>query len=255
MRPFRMLTALVTTAVLATACDTSPAGSGGATGTAAPAASTTASTTAASTTTARPTDNGVADRSGQEILELARSALIGAYSVHVAGTLAAGAGRSRLDIRYAGSSSSQGRLTIAGAVVEVRRIWPVAYVKAPPKLLSAIPGAADRLAGGKWLKRPATLRASGDITALFDLITVADTLLEPNGTVRKGKRGTVAGQAAIALGEPSDALWVATTGRPYPLLLEAASEGTRITFTEYGAEVEVSAPPTDQVVDVAELGG
>ena len=53
-------------------------------------------------------------------------------------------------------------------------------------------------------------------------------------------------------------LYVATTGKPYPLLIEASdqpSDQDKITFTGYDGSRPVPLPPADQVIDSAVLPG
>lgn len=250
MRPFRILAAVAATALLAAACGGDAQPAAGASGAA-------ATSIASSPSAAAPTGSGVADLPADQILARAKTALKDAGSVRIAGAGGSGANRLELDIRYAGTSA-QGTISTSGQPVEVRRIGSVAYIKGSQKFLETqLPGAGATLLAGKWLRTPVTDQRFGPLTQLFDLATAADGVLTPDGTVTKGERGTVAGQDAVALhtGAGAGALWIATTGQPYPLRIdEGGADAGKIAFTEYGAKVAVVPPPADQVVDVSKLG-
>jgi hypothetical protein len=250
VRPFRILAAVGATALLVAACgggSDETAGSGSA------ATDSTASATASPT----PSGNGVADLSTDQILAKSKAALQAADSVRIAGSGGSGGEKIKLDIKYA-KDTSQGTITVSGQPVEIRRIGGTAYIKGSEKFLGAqVPAEAAKLLTGKWLKVPVTDSRFGDLTQLFDLSKAADGILTPDGTVTKGEAGTIDGKPAIALksGKDGGALWIATTGQPYPLqIVSTGTDSGKIDFTDYGATVAVEAPPAAQVVDVSKLG-
>ncbi len=70
----------------------------------------------------------------------------------------------------------------------------------------------------------------------------------------------IAGTRAIALvsaGADGGKLYVATTGKPYPLQIIPTDpkESGQVTFSDFGKQVTVSPPPADLVIDVSKLGG
>lgn len=72
----------------------------------------------------------------------------------------------------------------------------------------------------------------------------------------KGSTRTIAGFPAIGVvdkGADGGTLYVATTGQPVPLALQAKSDN--LTFGDYGTPVTVEAPPAAQVIDAATLPG
>lgn len=206
-----------------------------------------------------PSDNGVAAMSAEQILSKATSALKSADAVRVKGTAGSGAERFDIDMRYT-ATSAQGTLAVAGQPIEMRRIGDTVYVKGSREFWSnRVPAAAAELLTGKWLKSPVTGKRLGELAELTDLSKAADGILEPDGTITKGEKKTVAGTPAIALvshGADGGKLYIATTGKPYPLQIVPtnATDSGQITFTEYGKRVTVSPPPADLVIDVSKLG-
>lgn len=210
--------------------------------------------------TSSPADNGVAGQSADEILAKAKAALQGAGAVRIKGTSGRGADRFDIDMRYAGASA-QGTISVASQPIEMRRIGRTVYVKGSREFWTGrVPAPAVELLTGKWLKSPVTGDRLGELAQLTDLSEAADGILEPDGKVSKGERKTIAGTRAIALvsdGADGGKLYVATTGKPYPLQIIPTDpkESGQVTFSDFGKQVTVSPPPADLVIDVSKLGG
>ena len=254
MRPFRLLVAVPAAALLATGCTSEVIP-----GRASPApVSPTAPTPAPSPTVA---DNGVAELPADDIVLRARAALRAATAVRVKGFVADGAQRVSLDLRYSGRDSG-GVVGQRGQVVEFRKVGRFVYVKGDRKFWLANGGEqAARLLTGAWLKASATDKRFGDLTSFTDLAKATADLLPRAGTLTTGSRRTVAGRPAVRLednGLTGGAVYVATTGKPYPLLIEASDQPTdqnKITFSGYDERRPVPLPPADQVIDSAVLPG
>jgi hypothetical protein len=241
MRPVRTLLASSVAALLLAGC-----AGGEVAGSGAPA-------------TSSPADNGVAAQSADEILAKAKAALQGAGAVRIKGTGGRGANRFDIDMRYAGASA-QGTISVAGRPIEMRRIGQTVYVKGSREFWTGrVPAPAVELLTGKWLKSPVTGDRLGELASLTDLSEAADGILEPDGKVTKGERKTIAGTPAIALasdGADGGKLYVATTGKPYPLQIIPTDPKTsgQVTFSDFGKQLTVSPPPADLVIDVSKLG-
>jgi hypothetical protein len=207
-----------------------------------------------------PSDNGVAGQAADEILAKSKAALQGAGAVRIKGTSGRGEDRFDIDMRYAGASA-QGTISVAGEPIEMRRIGQTVYVKGSREFWSGrVPAAAAELLTGKWLKSPVTGERLAQLASLTDLSEAADGILDPNGTLTKGERKTVASTPAIALishGADGGKLYVATAGKPYPLLVTPTDpkDSGQIAFSDFGKRVTVSPPPADLVIDVSKLGG
>jgi hypothetical protein len=206
-----------------------------------------------------PSDNGVARLSADEILAKAKAALQGAEAVRIKGSAGRGTERTDIDMRYAGSNA-QGKISVGGQQIELRRIGQTVYLKGSREFwTSAANAAAAELLTGKWLKTSLADPRFAPLAEFTDLSKAADGILDPEGTARKGARKTIAGTPAIALLDSKDggALYVATTGKPYPLRIEPKDpkEDGTMTFSDFGKKVAVPAPPAELVVDVSKLGG
>lgn len=205
------------------------------------------------TGTPTPASNGVEAEEADQILAKATQALEDAESVHVAGTVGEGFLGVTLDATFAGTDVT-GTVNIFGVVASVIRVGPTFYVKADTSLFEGFLGPDQQgsltLFDGKWLK----LDLSWVEAYLPIPLSVAD-LVSTSAPLTKGETTTVGGTPAITLTDADGAvLHVATVGEPY--LLDITAEGDRkLTFSGFGDDVTIEAPPADEVVDiVAELG-
>jgi hypothetical protein len=209
-----------------------------------------------------PAGNGVESKTPKEIIAAAKDALSHADSVHVAGT-ATGDGQSvTIDVKIKGSAGGAGSITLEGKKVDILRVGRTVYMKADQAFWTSITGNAQaaKLLNGKYLKSTTSDQKLKQIAAFTDVSGLADGVLKAEGTVTKGDKKTVNGTEAIGLVDSAGGgtLYVATTGKPYPLEIAPApgsSDSGKIDFTDYGKDVDLTAPPAASVIDVAKLGG
>jgi hypothetical protein len=197
--------------------------------------------------TPTPVSNGVEEEEPPEILTRAKAALTGARSVHVSGTIGEGLLGLTLDLTYSGTDVS-GTVNVLGVVASLVKVGNSFYLKADASLIEQLLGQNQEggfeIFGGKWIKLDLGL-----VQALLPLpLSVAD-LVVTTDPLTKGETTTVAGTPAITLTDADGAvLHVATVGEPY--LLDLTAEGSRtLTFSRFGEDVTIQAPPAEQVID------
>jgi hypothetical protein len=211
-----------------------------------------------------PPPNGVADKPPAEILRAAQDALRGAGSVHLKGNGTEDGQVYAVDMRIKGTQAGRGTVTIRHNPVEILRVGQDAYVKGSADFWLDLTGdrAATELLKGKYLKAD---RSDPDLKVLLaftDTAAFAEEALKPDGAVTKADRRTVAGVETVGVSFTSDGdkvtVYVATTGKPYPMYLSTtgrtADETSALDFTEYDEPVEVKPPAPDLVVDLAKAG-
>jgi hypothetical protein len=211
---------------------------------------------AGSTATPAPTDNGVSALPANEIVNRSLQALREAVSFRLKGATTDEDMKIDVDLRYRGEDVV-GTVTVDGAGLELIKVGTLLYIKPDEtalKELSRGNNAVAALLRGKWLKG---LADSGDLSGFGEIADI-DQLLKPSGELSKGETKDVNGTPAITLEEKSaggDKLYVATVGPPYPLRIEGEGGDSRgvLDFSEFGAEVDVKAPPSTEVVDVDQL--
>jgi hypothetical protein len=216
---------------------------------------TTTGTPNATPTTTGPVDNGVAALSATDIQAKAQAALAAAKSYHLAGKLVRQGNLATVDLKFAGKNGT-GTVEVSGAQLNVVLVGTDLYLKAPDAYWSAIvPPALSAtvlpLLKGKYVKLDGSNPTYSAQTDPYK----PENLTKLNGTLTKGDTKTIGTVPAIAVVDADGTkLYVATVGDPVPLSIEDA-KGNVATFTEYNADVTVTAPATADVLDLKALMG
>ena len=209
---------------------------------------------AGSTPAPAPTDNGVAAMSATEILERALQSTREAVTFRMKGGTTNNDTKIDLDLMFRGEDVI-GKVTVDDAGLELIKVGTLVYVKPDEAALKMISKGDDSIATlfrGKWLKGSADRGNLASFAKFADL----DQVLKPTGELSKGETKDVNGTPAIALVDKSvegGKLYIATVGPPYPLRIEGDSGQGAIDFSEFGAEVDIKAPPSTEVIDVDAL--
>jgi hypothetical protein len=197
--------------------------------------------------------NGVASKSANGILAAAESAAGSLSSIHVAGSITKGTTKVSLDLRIAAGKGATGTIAEGALKFNIIELGDAVYISGGPALWKHYGGAAAAaLFKGKWLKTSTTNGFSS-----FDVSSphaVIEQLLGSHGILIKGATTTVDGQPVVALKDKNKpgTLYVATTGKPYPVeLAGSGSEQGRIVFDDFNAAVSVSAPANS--IDLQQL--
>jgi hypothetical protein len=134
-------------------------------------------------------------------------------------------------------------------------VGDTAYISGSPAFYRSLGGsAAAELFQGKWLKASATSGDFASFGTLGNMRKLIDSTLTSEGALVKGATTVVNGQSAIAITDSSKdgTLYVATSGKPYPVRLsKGGSESGKITFDEWNQPVAIAAPSNS--IDLAEL--
>jgi hypothetical protein len=201
--------------------------------------------------------NGIEKLSADKALAKVKAAAATVTSVHVKGTLSQGTQTLGIDVQL-GSGKGAGTLSASGHALEVRLLDGTVYVRGDAATFEAFgaPAAQASLAGGKWLKSPATSGSFTSFSGFLEIKGLFDSLLSPDGTVKLGKSTTINGTKALTLVDTAStggSLYVAETGKALPLRVErGGAAGGHIDFTDYGSAVTVTAPAG--AVDISQLG-
>ncbi len=199
--------------------------------------------------------NGVADKSPTEIVAAAKAAADTARSVHVSGSLVSGGTPITLDIDLIAGKGGRGKLSENGLAFELVAIGNTVYIKGSSAFYKHIGGkAAAQLLEGKWLKATSTSGDFASIGQLTSLRQLVDQTLAEHGALTKGATTTVGGQKVIAVTDKSKGgtLYVATTGKPYPVEISKSGSGSgSITFGRWNEAVALAAPAN--AIDIAQL--
>ena len=240
MRFARVLAPAAVAVVLLAGCG---GGNGG--GAAAPTPSAPSSTA--------PAGNGVADLTAEEILAAATDALKKAGSYQITGEAVEDGEKMSMDLRIAGDDLA-GTIGMGKSSFELLLVGGQPYFKADAAFWKQVGGSEGagvaKLIGDRWVK---VGKDDDNFKGLFDL---ADTgkMLKPDGAVVKGEVKEIDAGPAIGLIDEKDkgTLYVATTGEPYPLLIES-SDG-EVVISGFGKSFpEIKKPAEDEVIDFSEF--
>jgi hypothetical protein len=200
--------------------------------------------------------NGMVGLPARQVLDAATEAARTASSVHIKGQVAQHGRTARLDLRLKGGAAGTGGVgTVALDAREFRitRLGTYLYVTGGPGAFTEL-GPAGKLLEGKPVRVGAADPRFTEVAGFTDLRRIFALLLEPGAGLSKGDRKDVNGLPALALRNAAGTggtLWVATSGPPYPLRLDApqspdATVSGMLDFGEYGAPVPLT-PPTGAV--------
>jgi hypothetical protein len=202
--------------------------------------------------------NGVASKTPTEIVASTKAAAEGASSVHVSGAVVNGGTPITLDMHLLRGGGATGQISEGGLSFELIETEGTVYVKGSPAFYSHFAGsAAALLLEGKWLKAPASDSSFASLAPLTELRGLLDSALANHGTLVKGPTTTTTeGQQVVGVTDTSQAttLYVATTGRPYPVaIVKSGAGGGRVVFDKWDEPVSLTAPAN--AIDITKLEG
>ncbi|HVS42200.1 MAG TPA: hypothetical protein VMU20_08000 [Candidatus Dormibacteraeota bacterium] len=205
-----------------------------------------------------PADNGEASKQASQILKDTVAALRRADSVHLYGMVPSGTESFGIDVRYNRSGNLTGTFSLGGISADVVVTGGHSYLKGKALFAKYAGAQAAAVIGDHWVAVPAGAGPGADIVESISTFTdfgkLADALSMPSGgAVTKGASTTVDGQAVVALRDADSTLYVATTGKPYPVAVKPQTGSQALHFASWDAAVEVSAPR--DALDFSALGG
>jgi hypothetical protein len=200
-------------------------------------------------------DNGVASKSPDAVVTDAKGAIGGVKSVHVSGALVSGGSPLTLDLNLVSGKGGRGEMSENGLSFQLVDVGQNVYINGSPAFWRHFGGAAAAtLFQGKWLKAPATSGNFASLTALTNLHQLLTGLLSSHGVLAKGATTTVNGQKVVAVKDTTHGgtLYVATTGKPYPVeILKTGAQGGHVSFDRFNESVSLAAPANS--IDISQF--
>jgi hypothetical protein len=199
-------------------------------------------------------DNGVADKPAEEILDDATSAAAEAESARINGEFVDDDGLSTtFDLEF-DETGAAGTLTVENAEFEITSVDGTFYMKGAADAWDQFAGeGAGQIVADKYVLIPAD--QAGGFETFTDISSFTDELLTPDGEVSIADETEIDGQKVVGL--TSDAggfLYIATTGDPLPVQLKAPEGEDGAANFEWNIDVDIEAPPEDEIVDFSTLG-
>jgi hypothetical protein len=217
------------------------------------------------------TDNGVAAKPASEILAASTAAADSATSVHVLSKTKVNGITTTVDLRL---TRGGGRSSLSLARLSYKAIQlgndlyvtgnRVFFIRLGQMLGGRAGAAAAKLPVGTWVKAPAAGSSLAGLGSLTDMSSELHLILS-RGPAVKGSETTVNGQKAVTLKQAGKfykrSLYIATTGKPYPIQIireshanaKALRQSAITTFSGWNAPIALSAPTN--TVDISQLEG
>jgi hypothetical protein len=198
--------------------------------------------------------NGVAAKSPSEIVAATKAAADAATAAHVSGSIVSNGSPITLNLDLA-PGGGRGQLSLSGLGFELIEAAGTVYIKGSAAFYRHIGGAAAaQLLQGRWLKAPTTSPEFSSITSLTDLHRLIDATLANHGTLAKTGTTTVNGQRVVGVTDQTKGgtLYVATTGKPYPVqIAKSGAGGGTVSFDRWNESVKITPPAN--AIDITQL--
>jgi len=203
-------------------------------------------------------DNGESAKPAGQILKDSVAAMRTAQSVHIVGEIATGKDVLGMDLHFDHTGNTEGSVTLSGTRADIVVTGGRTYLRG--RQLFAAYGDAQiaQTIGDRWVVLPGASGPGSDIvqelSEFTDFNRLADILATPTGgAVTKGAVSTVGGRSVVALRSADGTLYVATTGKPYPVEVSPDAGAKPLHFLSWDAALSVR-PPAD-ALDLSALTG
>jgi hypothetical protein len=205
-------------------------------------------------------DNGFADKSVADIEAAALTDMSTLSTLHLAGSIAMTEGDVALDMDVSKGGDCSGTMTVKGGVAQILSVDGTSYLKGDEAFWTANAGpqaqAVIDMLGDKWLKSGGS---DAQLAELCDLDKFLEGMDEDEGTGdAKGEVSEINGVDAIEITSEKDGAtthaWVAVDGKHYIVKLETegGDEPGTMTFSDFDKELDLTAPPADEVTDLGQ---
>jgi hypothetical protein len=199
--------------------------------------------------------NGEAAKPAAEVLTDAKTAAAGAKGVHVAGSITDAGQALTLDLDLARGRGGKGKMSESSLAFEIIRVGDKAYIRGSDAFLRKFAGSAGaQLLHGKWLEGSATKGDLAALAPLTDIVKLLNGALAAHGKLRNAGEQQYKGQKVVAIKDSArhGTLYVAATGKPYPVAIVGGADQGTVTFDSWDESVSISAPKG--AIDMSKLG-
>jgi hypothetical protein len=216
-------------------------------------------------------DDSIDTLSARQIADRSRDALLSARSMHLRTRSDPGNGSAptTLDLTVDRAGNCTGSVGLGGKQGSVRIVKRGNTVWVKPDAdfwKNRTPGVGSALAAilaGRYVKGSASDPRLSNLASACDLDTfqkvVSDNASTDKGTLRKGRKTTLAGTPVVPLvrtwhGQKLT-MYVAATGKPYPLRMDATGGSPKtdatVSLSAFDKPVPTTTPSPDETVDIS----
>jgi hypothetical protein len=202
--------------------------------------------------------NGEASKPSARVLADAKAAATSARSAHVSGHINVSGMAITLDLDMVRGKGAKGSMSTNGLQFELVRIGDTAYVHGSDEFYKHFAGALiAQLVHGKWIKASIVQGRFSPLAPLTSMSQLFATIGASHGKLVNAGKTTYKGRSVVAIRDPRDRsrLYVAATGKPYPVALVGGrkNESGTITFGAWNEPVLMAVP--EDTIDISRLGG
>jgi hypothetical protein len=202
--------------------------------------------------------NGEESKPAAQVLADAKAAATAARSAHVSGTINSKGTPITLDLSTARDKGAKGSMSTNGLTFDLVRIGDTLYIRGSDEFYKHFAGAVvAQLLHGKWLKASATDGRLKSLVPLTNLGALFAGISSQHGKLVNAGKTTYKGGDVVAIRDTSDnsKLYVAATGKPYPVALVGGKKKQSGTITFDGWNKSVSLSPPSDAIDISKFGG
>jgi hypothetical protein len=199
--------------------------------------------------------NGEAEKPAAQVVADAKAAAAAAKGVHAAGSLVDAGRRLTLDLELARNRGAKGTMSESQLAFDIVRVGGKTYIRGSDAFLRRFAGTAGaQLLHDKWLEGSATKGDLAALTPLTDIVKLLNGTLAGHGRLRNAGEVLYKGRKVVAIEDASrqGTLYVAATGKPYPIAISGGAGRGTVTFDRWDKSVSIRAP--NGAIDMSQLG-
>jgi hypothetical protein len=202
--------------------------------------------------------NGEASKPPARVLADAKAAASSASSGHVSGHIVSGGTPITLDLSIARGKGAKGSMSMSGLSFQLVRVGDTVYIQGSDEFYKHFAGSGvAQLLHGRWIKAPANKGQLAPLESLTDIGKLFAKVGSSHGKLANDGKTTYNGQQVVLIRDTSDnsKLYVAATGKPYPVALVGGKQGQTgtITFSDWNEPVALAAPKN--AIDISQFSG
>ena len=202
--------------------------------------------------------NGEASKPAERVLADAKAAATSASSAHVSGNLESAGTAITLDLSTARGKGAKGSMSTNGRKFDLVRIGDTAYIHGSDAFWQHYAGSGiAQLLHDRWVKAPILQPRFRSLAPLTSIGLLLGQVSAHHGKLVNDGKTAYKGTQVVAIRDTSDdsKLYVAATGKPYPVAIVGGkkNQSGTITFDNWNEDVSLSAP--SNAIDISQLGG
>ena len=201
--------------------------------------------------------NDEASKPPARVLADAKAAATSASSVHVSGSIESNGTPVTVDLTMVRGKGAKGSMTTNGLQFDLLRIGDTAYIHGSDAFWQHYAGAGiAQLLHGRWVEASVRQPRFRSLAPLTSIGLLLGAVSSHHGKLANDGTTTYEGQQVVLIRDTSDnsKLYVAATGKPYPVAITGGRRGQSgtITFDDWNEPVSLSAPKG--AIDISQFG-